>query len=129
MVNIVELKGITTRHIEQLNAQGVHTTGQLLEVGATVAERMHLADTTHIDLELIEEYVHMADLFRIADISAAHVRQLYEVGVQSVPKLAYRRPVTLYEQLVAKSARYHPSLVQVERYVEHAKRHKKMLHH
>ncbi len=129
MVNVAELEGITSHHIEQLHTQGIHTTGQLLERSATATARMHLADTAHLDLSQLEELVHMADLCRVADITQAHVRQLYDIGVYSIPKLAYRRPATLYEQLAAQSPRHHPSMVQLEAYIAHAKRLKKMLHH
>ncbi len=99
MTSLGEIIGVTPGAMERLRDTGVRTTEQLIEVGATSSGRMRLADETGLDDEIIKLWVHQADLMRVPGISPELAHLLCQVGVSTVPKLAYRNTEKLYEEL------------------------------
>ncbi|MGB4767869.1 MAG: DUF4332 domain-containing protein [Candidatus Saccharimonas sp.] len=107
MTSLGEIIGIAPSVVERLRDTGVRTTEQLVEVGATSSGRMRLADETGLDDETIKLWVHQADLMRVSGIGPELAHLLCQVGVSTVPKLAYRSTEKLYEELSAYARRVH----------------------
>lgn len=134
MASIKEIIGISDYAAEKLRETGVRTSEQLIEIGATSAGRMRLADETGLDDATIKLWVHQADLMRIPGISAELAHLLCQVGVCTVPKLAYRSSERLYEELSVYAQHVHnvaalPSLVELHGFGTIAKRLPKLVRH
>ncbi|MGB4762771.1 MAG: DUF4332 domain-containing protein, partial [Candidatus Saccharimonas sp.] len=119
---------------ERLRDMGVRTTEQLIEQGSTSAARLHLADQTGTDEAKIGQWVHQADLLRIAGIGPELAHLLCQVGVSTVPKLAYRSTERLYEDLSVYARRVHkvaalPSQIELHGFGVVAKRLPKLVRH
>ena len=134
MASVKDIYGISEAQAEALAEAGVHTTNQLLEVGATSTGRMRLADEARLTDELVKKWVHQADLMRIDGVGAAVVGLLCAVGVCTVPKLAYHDSDSLHRDLVA-YAEQTPDVIKVpssstlETYIAQAKKLRKIIHH
>lgn len=100
MTSIKEIIGIDTRSVQCLTEAGVRTLNQLLEHGSTSTARMRLADETQLDDGSIKQWVHEADLMRVKGVGPELAHLLCQVGVFTVPKLAYRSRDSLYTDLV-----------------------------
>ena len=134
MASVKDIYGISEAQAEALAEAGVHTTNQLLEVGATSTGRMRLADEARLTDELVKKWVHQADLMRIDGVGAAVVGLLCAVGVCTVPKLAYHDSDSLRRDLVAYAERTPdvikiPSSSTLETYIAQAKKLRKIVHH
>lgn len=134
MATLANIIGITERDAERLRDMGVRTTEQLIEQGSTSAARLHLADQTGIDESKIGQWVHQADLLRIGGIGPELAHLLCQVGVSTVPKLAYRSTEKLYEDLSAYARRVHkvaalPSQIELHGFGVTAKRLPKLVRH
>ncbi len=103
MASIKEISGISDSAAERLREAGIRTCEQLLEVGATSSGRMHLADETHLDDVIIKRWVHQADLMRLPGLNGQIAELLCDIGVVTIPKLAYRNVDALYNDLIAGS--------------------------
>lgn len=134
MATLASIIGITDREAARLRENGVRTTEQLIEQGSTSAARLHLADQTGIDEAKIGQWVHQADLLRIAGIGPELAHLLCQVGVSTVPKLAYRSTEKLYEDLSGYARRVHyvaalPSQIELHGFGVIAKRLPKLVRH
>ena len=134
MASVKDIYGISEAQAEALAEAGVHTTNQLLEVGATSTGRMRLADEARLTDELVKKWVHQADLMRIDGVGPAVVGLLCAVGVCTVPKLAYHDSDSLRRDLVAYAEQTPdaikvPSSSTLETYIAQAKKLRKIVHH
>lgn len=99
MTNIKDLPHVPLESIDRLSRVGVRTASQLLEQGSTSIERMRLADRTGLDDALVKTLVHEADLLRVEGMSPITASRLVELGVSTVPKLAYQESSVLHGKL------------------------------
>ena len=99
MAKINEIEGIGTSYAEKLIAKGIKTTDALLETTADPKGREKLAEDTGISTKLILRWTNMADLFRIKGVGEEYADLLEAAGVDTVPELAQRNPVNLYEAM------------------------------
>lgn len=134
MATLVNIIGITAFDVERLRDAGVRTTEQLIEQGSTSAARLHLADQTGIDEAAIGQWVHAADLLRIKGVEPELAHLLCQIGVCTVPKLAYRSTEKLYEDLSSYVRHIHkvvtlPSQVELQAFGVIAKRLPKLVRH
>lgn len=134
MGSIRTIVGLDERAAEQLAVAGIRTTEQLLEAGATSASRLNLADRTQVDVSQIDQWIHQADLSRVKGVSPELAFLLCEIGVLTVPKLAYRRASELYEELVGGNQRHVtaiqlPGIEQLREYIASAKCLPKLVRH
>ena len=125
---------MTERVVEKLHGAGIHTTEQLLTLGATPSGRFRLADETHLDIDEVAELVHIADLMRINGVGPEYATLLYQVGAASTPKLAYRSPHLLAEAIEAYTKEHDslgriPTLSECEHWVAEAKKLPKVIQH
>ncbi len=134
MASIKDIVETNRGYADALTEAGVRTTEQLLEVGATSTSRMHLADETHLSIDTIQELVHSADLMRVPGVGSEIAELLRQVGVTTVPKLAYRNPDTLYDDIVEYNDAHRlvksvPSTLELEKFIAFAKQLPKLIHH
>ncbi len=126
MAALTQVEGIGETFAEKLKAAGIATTDQLLEKGATRAERKEIAEKAGITETLVLKWVNHVDLFRIKGVGEEYADLLEAAGADTVPELAQRNPQNLYDKLVEvnnakKLVRQLPTLKQVEDWVAQAK--------
>ncbi len=124
--NIEEIEGIGQSYADKLRQEGIKTTEDLLEKGATSKGREKIADATGISLKLILKWVNHADLFRIKGVAGQFAELLEASGVDTVKELRHRVAANLYPRLVEVNDERNlcnrvPSLAEVERMVAQAK--------
>ncbi len=117
---------------DKLESAGVFTCDVLLERGKTPSGRAGVAAESDLTKKEVLTLVNYADLCRINGIDLKRAMLLESSGVDTVPELAHRNPTNLYERLaeVNKKSRIlenEPSQEDVEKWVEEAKTHKKVV--
>ena len=134
VASIKDIEGISERYASLLIDNGIRTTEQLLEYGATSSARMRLADETHLTEDMIKAWVHQADLFRIKGIANEYAMLLCSVGVCTIPKLAYRSAESLFAEINELNAKKRlvervPSVHELESFIIQAKLLPKLIRH
>lgn len=129
MAQVTEIVGITDKEVERLHEAGIRTMTQLLEVGATSAGRMRLADEANLDDATIKAWVHQADVLRLPGMSVMCAAMLCEAGVCTVPKLAYRSAESLHDDLAQVGKHGVPSIQELHSFIVAAKRLPKIVRH
>jgi predicted flap endonuclease-1-like 5' DNA nuclease len=126
MAKIAQIEGIGPTYAQKLSNEGITTTDELLDAGATPQGREALAEKTGIAESLILEWVNLSDLFRIKGVGEEYSDLLEEAGVDTVAELARRNPENLLAKIIevneAKNlVRRVPYLSFVESWVQQAK--------
>jgi len=126
MTKITDVEGIGSTYAAKLEAAGVKTVENLLEVGAAPKGRKTLAEKTGISDGLILEWVNRADLARLKGIGSEYADLLEASGVDTVAELANRKPENLLAKMTEVNAakqivRKLPAQSQVEDWVKQAK--------
>ena len=134
MTSVKDMKCIGCPYADVLADVGIRTIEQLLERGASVADRIRIADETRSNYESVNRWVHLADLLRVKGVSQDLAEALYKLGVSTVPKLAYRQASALYGEIVTiytarKLPNRLPSLLEIERIIATAKLMPKIVRH
>jgi len=132
MPKIEDIEGIGPAYAKKLMEAGVHTTDDLLKVGATAKGREELGKKTGIAHKLILEWVNLADLYRIKGVGQEYSDLLEESGVDTIVELAKRVPENLHAKLLEvnvekKLVRRPPPLSAVKNWVEQAKKLKRVV--
>lgn len=126
MAALVSIEGIGERHAAQLAEARIGTTQTLLARGATRAGRKQIAGLARLTPKQVLRWVNRADLFRIRGVGEEYSDLLEATGVDTVPELSRRNPVSLVRQMHQVNERRHlvrrmPALSQVERWIGEAK--------
>ncbi len=134
MTKLQDIEGIGPVYAEKLTAAGVQSIESLLKLGATPKGREELAEKAGIAKTLILEWVNHADLFRIKGVAEEYSDLLEEAGVDTVVELANRRPDNLHAKMLEVNeeknlVRRPPSLKEVEKWVEQAKKLPRAVHY
>lgn len=134
MAKLVDIEGIGAVFAEKLQAAGIKTQEQLLEKGATKAERTKLAAATGISEKHILGWVNRADLARIKGVGEEFSDLLEHSGVDTVMELAQRNAENLHAKMsevntVKKLTRALPSQSQVTGWIEQAKKLGRAVHY
>ena len=134
MTKLLDIEGIGPVYAEKLTGAGVKSIEGLLELGATPKGREELAEKSGISKALILEWVNHADLFRIKGVAEEYSDLLEEAGVDTVVELANRRPDNLHAKMLEVNeeknlVRRPPSLKEVEKWVEQAKKLPRAVHY
>ena len=134
MTRLTEVEGIGDVYAQKLTEAGIMTTEALLEKGATPQGRKAVEEETGISGTLILKWVNRADLFRIKGIGEEYADLLEIAGVDTVPELAQRNPVNLYEKIKEVNAekklvRRLPGQSDVEAWVAAAKELPRAIHY
>ena len=121
------VEGIGPMYAEKLNKAGIVTVIDLLRLGATRKGRAELVEATGIAAGLIMKWVNSADLFRVKGVGKQFGELLEAAGVDTVPELAQRNPVNLFNKLSEvnaekKLAGRSPHESEVESWVTQAKK-------
>ena len=126
MAKLSEIEGIGESYAAKLEAAGVSSLENLLELCSGKKGRKEIAEKTGISEKLILNWVNRADLTRIKGVSTQYADLLECAGVDTVPELAQRNP----ENLQAKMAEINqeknlvrkvPAVSQVQDWVAQAK--------
>lgn len=120
------VEGIGPAFAEKLKELGVNNVLDLLRNGATRKGRADLAEKSGITGKLILQWVNHADLYRVKGVGSEFADLLEAAGVDTVPELAQRNPVKLYERMQATNeekrlVRRAPHASEVEEWVAQAK--------
>ena len=120
------VEGIGDVYKEKLGEVGITTTGKLMVEAVSRKGRKDLAQKSGVSETLILKWVNHIDLYRIKGIGSEYADLLEASGVDTVPELAQRNPVNLYQALVETNQEKHlvrqlPVLDQVMDWVEQAK--------
>lgn len=97
---IDQIEGIGEVYAQKLEAAGISTTDQLLEIAATPKGRKSIAEQTGISEKLILKWANHADLFRIKGVAGQFAELLEAAGVDTVKELRHRVPANLHAKLV-----------------------------
>jgi predicted flap endonuclease-1-like 5' DNA nuclease len=127
MAQLSTVEGIGDTYAAKLEEAGITTTDELLEKGSTPSGRKDLASMTEISSKRILEWVNHVDLFRVNGVGQEFADLLEAAGVDTVPELARRSPLNLYERMIdinkeKKLIRRLPSPKQVEDWIKEAKK-------
>lgn len=96
---IADFAGIPIDVVEKLGQIGIKTTVNLYERVITKTDRQLLANATGINYLQIEELTKLTDLSRIKWVGATYARMLYDLGVDTVEKVAKADPVDLHKRI------------------------------
>jgi hypothetical protein len=92
-----KLRSVNPEHIERLATIGITDVAQMLEAGSTKARRLELAKRCNLPIEVILEFVKLSDLARIPGVKAIRARLYFDVGIDSIEKMAMQSPEKLRE--------------------------------
>ena len=120
------VEGIGPTYAGKLNEAGIVNVMDLLHRGATRKGRTELVEATGIAAGLIMKWVNNADLFRVKGVGKQFAELLEAAGVDTVPELAQRNPLNLFNKLSEvnaqkKLAGRSPHQAEVESWVAQAK--------
>lgn len=124
--NIEEIEGIGKVYADKLRQDGINTTEQLLEKGATAKGRAAIAEATGISPKLILTWVNHADLFRIKGVAGQFAQLLEAAGVDTVKEFRHRVAANLHPRLVEVNEAKNlcnrvPSVTELEKMIAQAK--------
>jgi len=111
MPSIEVIEDIGVRHRSRLKAAGLWSCTALLEAGATKKGRRIVAETVGVSESRVLEWVHKADLMRVAGISTRYSQLLEAAGVDSMRKLKKSRPTQLHQSLITADKKRRKRLV------------------
>lgn len=94
------IEGVGEVFAARLREAGINSDTELLARASTRRERALLADMTGLTERQILEWVNHADLMRIHGVGPEYADLLEDAGVDTVPELAHRNPVNLYQTIV-----------------------------
>lgn len=98
---ISQLPGLSDDECRLLAAQGIHTTADLLNRGASLAQRSALATLLQVHAHHVQKWVALADLASVPSVGIEFCGLLLHAGVGSVAQLA-QTPLSKIHQLILK---------------------------
>jgi hypothetical protein len=96
-----DFMGVEEAYVLKLAELGIANVNQMIEAGKSAAMREQLASDTGIPLDVILEYVKLADLTRIGALRRVRARLYYDAGFDTIDKIAQADPVNLREHFLA----------------------------
>lgn len=123
---IDEIEGIGPKYAERLQAAGVKTTEDLLNVCGSRKGREAFAAQTEFSTSQLLKWANMADLMRISGVGEEFSELLEAAGVDTVKELATRNAENLAAKMkevneAKKLTRAVPAASQVQKWVDQAK--------
>jgi predicted flap endonuclease-1-like 5' DNA nuclease len=134
MTALKDIEGIGAAQARKLEAAGVGSVEQLLEMGGMPGGRKAIAEKSGIAEKQILEWVNHADLYRIKGVGSEFADLLEEAGVDTVVELARRNAANLRAALEAanekqKLVRRLPTEAMLTDWIEQAKALPRAVHH
>lgn len=99
MARISDVSRIPDRYISALQRCGVRSTDSLLRVGATHTDREALSSSSGVPMELLSDWVRMADLMRVNGLGESYCGMLNAVGIYCVADLREAGVEKLYREI------------------------------
>jgi hypothetical protein len=96
---IADFSWISNSTIDKLAKAGIMNTEKLYDKIVTRIDRQKLANTTGIDYTEILQLTKLTDLSRIKWVGVTYARMLYDLGLDSVEKVAKADPVDLHVRI------------------------------
>jgi predicted flap endonuclease-1-like 5' DNA nuclease len=126
MSKIIRIEGIGPKYSEKLQAIGIETTTDLLDLCGSKKGREEATEKTGISEKLILEWVNLSDLWRIKGVGEEYSDLLEEAGVDTVIELSQRNPENLHSKMLQVNEEKNlvirtPYLSNVKSWVEQAK--------
>jgi len=126
MTKLVDIEGIGETYAGKLEAAGLTSIENLLEVCCEKKGRHDIADKSGISEKLILGWANRADLARVKGVSTQYADLLECAGVDTVPELAQRNAENLHAKMAEVNeekslVRQVPSASQVADWVAQAK--------
>jgi predicted flap endonuclease-1-like 5' DNA nuclease len=126
MTKLADIEGIGEAYAAKLEAAGLTSIENLLEVCCERKGRKDIAEKSGISEKLILGWANRADLARIKGVSTQYADLLECAGVDTVPELAQRNAENLHNKMAEVNeeknlVRQVPSASQVEDWVAQAK--------
>ncbi|PHS68549.1 MAG: ferredoxin [Methylophaga sp.] len=126
MTKLADIEGIGETYAAKLEAAGLTSIENLLEVCCVKKGRSDIAEKTGISEKLILGWANRADLSRIKGVSTQYADLLECAGVDTVPELAQRNAENLQAKMAEVNeeknlVRQVPSASQVTDWVAQAK--------
>ena len=103
--SIAGIRAIAPFYAAKLKAVGIRSTTKLLQRAATPKLRKQLAEATTIPVNLILDWVNIADLTRVRGIALDYAELLAAVGVDTVRDLKRRNAANLVARMAELNAR------------------------
>lgn len=134
MTRINAIEGIGSVNAEKLKKAKLNSVEKLLEMGKNPGGRKDISQKSGIDEKVILKWVNFADLFRIKGVSTQYSELLEAAGVDTVLELSKRVPENLQKKmdevnLEKRLVRRVPSLKEVVKWIEQAKKMGRMVHY
>jgi len=123
--NLNVIKGIGSSNEVKLKQAGIHSMKDLQEEGFSKRGRTELSKKSGIAEKLILKWVNHIDLFRVKGIADQYTEFLGAVGVDTVLKLAGRKPDNLVAEMAQlnvtdRLVRRIPTIKQIENWIDQA---------
>ncbi|NOQ63817.1 MAG: DUF4332 domain-containing protein [Methyloprofundus sp.] len=99
MAKLSEIEGIGETYAAKLEAAGVTSLENLLELGSDKKGRKDIAEKSALTEKQILNWVNRADLARVKGISTQYADLLKFAGVDTVPELAQRNAENLQKAM------------------------------
>lgn len=134
MAKLSIIEGIGGAYELKLNAMGIRSIEKYLECCGTKKGRDEVAEKAGISEKLVLKWANRADLARVKGVGSEYAELLEASGVDTVPELANRNSVNLYQKMIEVNeekslVRKLPSVKQVADWVEQAKHLPRILHY
>ncbi|MDE6644196.1 MAG: DUF4332 domain-containing protein [Muribaculaceae bacterium] len=122
---VIDIEGVGPAYAEKLNAAGISTAKQYLEIAATPKGRQEIADQTGISPALILKWANHCDLYRVKGVGPQFAELLEAAGVDTVKEFRHRKAENLAETMLKvneqkKLVRRVPTAAELKRMIEHA---------
>jgi hypothetical protein len=86
--SLKDFRGVNPEYIEKLASIGIRNVNQMLAKGKTREGRKGLLEKTGIPIDNLVELVKLSDLARIPGVKGVRARLYYDVGVDTIAKMA-----------------------------------------
>ncbi len=131
---VKDIEGIGKVYNRKLLKAEIRTTNDLLRSCAKRSGRRDLAQQTGFSEQTLLRWANFADLMRVSGVGEHYSELLEAAGVDTVTELAHRSPSNLCQKIQQTNkkkrlVRRPPSEKQIHRWIQHAKRLKRKLHH
>jgi predicted flap endonuclease-1-like 5' DNA nuclease len=125
--SISKIDGLGPQAQAKLKAEGIRTTGALLEQASTVKARKALSAKTGISEQQLLAWANIADCMRIKGMGKAKAELLRAAGVNTVREFALRNPERLAQAMKdandkRRLVRVLPSEKSVAQLIQHARK-------
>lgn len=122
---IGEIKDLDPSAQQKLEAEGIHSTDDLLRATKTPHDRSALAKKLGVEGSELTEWINRADLMRLKGVGTEMANLLEDCGVDSLKELQHRKADNLHTKLketndARKITHHAPTLAQVEEWIHEA---------